>query len=338
MRRRLAALALLMLAACARPPVQDEVTIEFFDGDPIVVTAETRFELNPKNAEARKRVDAAREAALANTDMWAVRFSRLVPEVDLVTLRRSRGALESVTRSIRIPSGELHRVFSDVNVTIDVSRGDGYRELALYPGTSLRATREQMRFFEEELAAWSRDVARYVTAVRKLYDYLDEHPARAEFVFAYIVNEKVDPLLGPTEEEEPLLTAVTVAMEKIATRVDAQESRADTFAETADLMFNPFPARMTIRVPGEVLAKEGFAKSQELVIEPVDLMAAIGRLEGKWISPDPLALLLREEAPAAAQLAKMPRRAEVVADARDVAAAVREQLARPRAYIVRWRD
>ncbi|HUP61345.1 MAG TPA: hypothetical protein VNA69_13085 [Thermoanaerobaculia bacterium] len=340
MRRFAALLALLVPAACGRPPVQDEVTIEFFgDSDAVVVTAETRFELHPRNVEARKRVDTAREAAQSNTDAWTFRFSRVVPEAELVTLKRNRGALESVTRSVRIPSNDLHRVFADVNVTIDILRGDGWRELAMYPGTSSRATREQQRFFEDELAAWSRELARYVTAVRRLYRYLDEHPQRAQFVFASIVNEKVDESIGPTEEEEPLLLAVVDAIEAIAKRVDAQETRSDTFAETADLMFNPFPARMTIRLPSDVLAKEGFAKpGKDLVIEPIDLMAAIGKLEGRWISPDPLALLLREEVPPAAELAKMPRRAELVSDWRDVAAAVREQLARPRAYVVRWRD
>lgn len=340
MRRGLAPLALVVLAACGPPPVQDDVTIEFFDErELVVVTAETRFALSPRNMEARKRADTAREAAQANTDQWSARFSRVIPELERVTFQRNHGTLESVNRSIRIPSAELHRVFSDVNVTINVTRGERWRELAMYPGTSARASREQQRFFEDELAAWSTDIARYMTAVRHLYRYLDRHPSRAQFVFAQMVNEETDPLLGPGEEEQLLLDAVSEAMEAVALRMDTQESRADTFAETADLLFNPFPARMTVRVPGEVLAKEGFDKAaRDLVIEPVDLLETIGKLEGRWISPDPLALLLREKAPTAAELARMPRRAEVVTHPGDITKALRELLARPRAYVVRWRD
>jgi hypothetical protein len=108
-----------------------------------------------------------------------------------------------------------------------------------------------------------------------------------------------------------------------------------------DLIFNPFPARVTIRVPGDVLASEGFrksGKSGDLVIEPIDLFAAIGELEGKWISPDPLVALLRDERPAPEDVAKLPRKSEAVVSGGEVARAIRDQLQRPRTYSVRWRS
>jgi len=334
------ALCALLLAACAQPPVRDEVTIVFSnDSDSVLVTAETKFELNARNSESRKRIETAREAAQSGTDAWSFRFGRLSPESERFTLQRDHGALESVSRSVRIPAEDLHRAFSDVAITINVLRGDGWRELAMYPGVSGRATREQQRYFNEELNAWSADVARYFNAVARLYSYLDEQPERAKYVFAAIVAGKEEDAPPVTEDEEPLVTAVLDAMEKIASRIDQQNARAETFAESADLVFNPFPGRMTVRVPGDIIATDGFEGSgKELVIEPIDLFKTIAGLEGRWISPDPLAALLRDEIPTPEQLAEMPRRVTPVSSSSDVAAALREQLARPRSYVVRWRE
>lgn len=339
MRRALVVL-LLFVFACANPPVQDTVTIQFSDDSNLVtVTAETRFEMKPANDQVRKRVDAAREAAQANVDAWSMRFGRLTPESERVTLQRTKGALERVTRSVTIASDELPRVFSDVAITMNVVRGDGWRELSIYPGTSGRATREQQRQFDEELTACSRDVSRYFAAVRHLYSYLDDHPGRAKYLFAAIIAGKDEDRPPVLDDEKPLVDAVVDSMLMIAERMDEQNARAETFAESADLIFNPFPARMVVRVPHDPVTTEGFAKgSKELVIEPVDLLLTIASLEGKWISPDPIAELTAEQAPTADQLAAMPRKAEPVASSSEIAAALREKLARPRAYIVRWRD
>src|ERR1044071_1423486 len=293
------ALCALLLFACTNPPVQDTVTIQFSDDSNLVtVTAETRFELKPANDQIRKRVDAAREAAQANVDAWSMRFGRFTPESERVTLQRSKGVLERVTRSVTIPSDDLPRVFSDVSITMNVVRGDGWRELSIYPGTSGRATRDQQRQFDEELTAWSRDVSRYFGAVRPLSRYLDDNPGRAKYVFAALIAGKDADRPPVLEDEQPLVDAVVDSMVMIGERMDAQNARAKTFAESADLIFNPFPARMVVRVPRDPISSEGFAKgSKELVIEPVDLLSAVAGLEGKWISPDPIAELTAEQAP-----------------------------------------
>jgi hypothetical protein len=173
---------------------------------------------------------------------------------------------------------------------------------------------------------WSNDVAKYFTAVDHLYDYLDENPHRAEAIFTALLSEKE---VAVAEDEEPFLKAVLDAMERIADRMDEQEGDALTIVEEADLIYNPFPARMTIRVPRE----------DDLVIEPVDLFAAITALEGRWISPDPLALLLNEKNPTAEELAALPRVSKPVVNGGEIAGAIREQLAaRPKTYSIRWRD
>ncbi len=336
--------ALLLVASCARFPVTDEVRIQFSDsGESVVVTADTSFEMNPANELMRRRVDVARAAAIANNDPWAVRFAGVRASADSALMRRDHGVLEHVTRSVTIRPDDLQLVFADTNITVKTLHADGWREVSFYPGSSTRATREQQRQFNAELEEWSWSIARYFRAVHDLYSYLDRRPQRAKWVFAAILGERnadnSDPVL--LEDEQPLVAAVTTAMEEIAARMDASEGRAATFAEEADLLFNPFPARVTIQVPGTVLASEGFiaaSKGTELVIEPVDLFGTLGSLEGKWIAPDPLAALLREQALTSDQVAVLERRSTSSVSSVDIAREIRTQLERPRAYTVRWRE
>src|SRR5687768_267401 len=104
--KRLAVIALLMLAACGRPPVRDEVTVQFHDDrEEITVTAETWFDRGTSN----QRVEAARDAALRGFDPWSVRFARMDPKYEEITFARQQGELERVTRRIHIPADDLQR-------------------------------------------------------------------------------------------------------------------------------------------------------------------------------------------------------------------------------------
>lgn len=334
--------ALLLVTACAQPPVQDEVTIDFSGEDGTVfVTAETRFELDPKSAFEKARVDSARAAAVAQTDPWAARFARISPESERHSTQKQRGALERVTRAVRIRDEDLQVVFADTNITVNVTNGDGWRELAFYPGASGRASREQHARFNTALLQWSESIARYYTAVHHLYSYMDRNPQRAQFMFASLLDEKgadgVVPALA--EEEQALVDRVLEAMDAIAAKMDEQEGRALTFAEDADMIFNPFPARMVVRVRGDVISHDGFTKSNDnLVIEPIELFTSISALEGQWITPDPLAAILKDETPTSTQLAAIDRKSTLSVDASDIAEGVRKQLARSPSYVVRWRE
>jgi hypothetical protein len=183
-------------------------------------------------------------------------------------------------------------------------------------------------------------VARYFESLHHLYSYLDDQPQRARYVFAALVNEKGEDGSEPlvSEDEEPLVNGVLASMEAIATRLDAQQERGASLAEEADLLFNPFPARITVRVPGDVLASQGFPTEGDLVIERVDLLSVVAELEGRWVSPDPLSLLLRDTTPTAAGMASLPRHAASVVSPGEIADAIRERMVRPRSYVVRFRD
>ena len=52
-------------------------------------------------------------------------------------------------------------------------------------------------------------------------------------------------------------------------------------------MFDPFPARLTITVDGQVLESQGFlAEPRFFERANVDAWNALKSLEGRWISPD----------------------------------------------------
>lgn len=343
MRMRFAALCLLLaIAACRRPPT-DEVTIDFRgEGETVAVTAVTAIPANPSNEAMRRRYETARAAALANTDAWAVRFARVRAAEDSATFHRERGTLTRVTRTATIPPDDLQLLFADANITVKTFHGDGWRELAFFPGSSTRATREQQRQFDAELMAWSREASAYFRAVHDLYRYLEHNPGRARWLFAAVFSEQNEDgtPVAVLEEETPLVEAVQLAMSNIADRMDAREGEAETIDEEADLIFNPFPARVVIRTPGSVLSSEGFTATNDgaPAIEPIDLYAMLTALEGKWISPDPLAALLRDEKTASSELADAERRSTALVTDRDIANELRARLQRPKSYVVRWRE
>jgi len=335
--RRVFFVGALLVASCTRGPISDHVTLAIEKNDRVLVTAQTFFNDEDISTNARlSLLEAGRFAALNGTDAWSARFARVTAEDESVTFEKHGGQLDRVTRSVRIPSNQLQQVFSDVNITVSILNGPGWRELSFIPGGSIRATREQHRHFEDALVSWSGAVARYFVAVDRLYDYMNANPQRAPALFTAILQEKSDEVTDAVAEEKPLVDHVTAAMEEIATRMDETEDGASTFAEEADLIYNAFPARMTVTLPGDVISREGFGK--ELEIEPIQLVESITGLEGKWISPDPLAALLREQPPTGSAMALIPRRSSSFVNSKDIADAIREKLARPRTYVVRWRD
>ncbi|HEX8155632.1 MAG TPA: hypothetical protein VF698_21040, partial [Thermoanaerobaculia bacterium] len=236
-------LVAIVFAACqSRQPVRDDVTIEL-DDKGATVTATTTFDLETPPA-ARGRVETARAAAIAGNDAWGIRFSRIAPDSERVIFDRRGGVLERVTRTARVSDPRnLQPFFADVSVLLDVTEGDGWRELSLYPGTSTRATREQQRHFDERLGEWSQAVARYMLAVHRLYAYLDANPSRAPYVFAAVFEVKGADGAPPAvlDDEEPLVAGVSRSADELLDRASAEEPGSLNLADEADLIFNPFP-------------------------------------------------------------------------------------------------
>ena len=78
-----------------------------------------------------------------------------------------------------------------------------------------------------------------------------------------------------------------------------------------------------------------------MAVKTVSALEAISMLEGRWISPDPLAMLFKSEdkataAEMAAVVAPVPRRAEVVVTPTEIAQAMVEKMRPAPRYRVRW--
>ncbi|HKS23715.1 MAG TPA: hypothetical protein VJZ76_13020 [Thermoanaerobaculia bacterium] len=337
--RRICAVALVALLAVACDPIpRHKLTLTFNDaGDRVTIEAETTLPAL-KDAKDRTRVEQLRDALIAGNDEWSLRFQHAAGEHERVIYERTRGDLNSVQRITTIDADDLQKFFYDLPITAKVTRGDGWAELAIYPGTSTRASRQDHEDFDKKMAKGAAAARRYINAVRVLYEYLDEHEQRAVYVFLEVYRDDDDP--NPPEVTKLEADLAKEVRESIDHILEIDWS-GDLMRE-ADLVSNPFPAEVVVHVAGEPLIVEGFTREQhDLVIKPKTLLEAIASLEGRWISPDPLAYALH--APGgltgpgpAGTISLLKRRAAPVVGFDEVLAGLREQLKPADRYRVRF--
>lgn len=339
MRRSLLAASIFLLAASCVTSVHHDLTLTFDErGEKVTVSVVTSLPAT-KDSRDPKRDEHVREEILAGRDEWSLRFANASPEAERVTFERARGELIGAEHVARIDVADLQKVFFDVPVSAVVTRGDGWAELAIYPGTSTRSTRQQRDDAEKKLRAYSHRAVRYFNAVRAMYAYMDTNPARAQEIFGALFRDPDDPQPSLINDEEHDL------VEGVRKSIDGMVKDADTGAleAEADLVFNPLPARIVVRIPGEPLLVEGFTRNTEgeLIAEPLWLIEAIASLEGKWISPDPLAFSIRPGGGGnpdseAAIIAAMPRQTASVVGEIEVADALVQKMRPAARYRVRW--
>ncbi|HEV2722714.1 MAG TPA: hypothetical protein VG323_22005, partial [Thermoanaerobaculia bacterium] len=288
-------------------------------------------------AKDRAAVERLRDALLGGTDEWSIRFQHAAPERDRLEYDRTNGELSEVRRSATLDADDLQKFFFDLPVTVKVVRGEGWAELGIYPGTSDRATRAQRDAFESKLNEGAGAARRYINSLRVLYEYLDEHPQRARDVFDALFRDDDDPrLIVGTKTEVELVTAARSAMQKV---LDVDWS--GEVSRDADLTSNPFPAELVVRTPSEPILVEGFTREERnLVIRPKTLLEAVAALNGRWVSPEPIALALSHPEMKTEEMvdffANSPRHAEPVVGMNEVLSSLREQLKPKDRYRVRF--
>lgn len=313
--RRLLPVLVVLLAACdARPPIATHIKLDF-------------------TAEDRVRVTGT----APNDDELAGRFAVADPDDERIVIDKKRGAIQRVEHSGTIERFALQRFFTDVAVTIKFDRGYGWSELAIYPGASMRATRPQRERTAAMLLAFSEDAASYVESMSALYRYLDANPQRAEIVFHLLTGEPSDEV-SSIAEEEALIEHAREEMNRLRKRVERRQGDAAAIAAEVDLVYNPFPHDISIRVPHEIVSSENFERRGDdvLVIPRPSVFDAVAMVSGKFISPDPLAMILRGEPTDYQEMARLPRRAAQVVTAADIARAFEEKIKPPSVYRVRW--
>lgn len=305
---------LLGLAACFDPPVRESVRLRFLaDGVAIVTGA---VEINPlaqgeKNPALDRRLSDLRRDLLAGLDPWAQRFEAIDPAAERFTWEKHLGLLTGAKRSAVLDEpAKLRSVFADtaLAVTYEV-RQDGVAELTIVPGAPSQATRKQRKDLERILDAWSADVAEYLAATADLYDWLEDNPTRAEVcmqaLFGDVLAEEED--APPEEETEQELSAeeqkrvdrVQEAMTKVLDVLLIPKGQDRSIDELSHLVYDPFPAPLSIQLPDEPLEVEGFeASGSEDRVWSVDtpgLWAALRSLEERWVAPDPVMIYVEHK-------------------------------------------
>jgi hypothetical protein len=303
-RRRLAlAFALLLLAGCFDPPVKESVRLRFFPNGAVAVTDTVELDLlkeGENNPALERRMSDLRRDLLDGMDPWARRFASIEPAAERLSWEKRLGTLASARRSALIAEPEaLRDLFGDTSVAVSYKLAeDGTAELTLVPGVPAQATRRQRKDMELAVEEWSGRVAEYLAATGDLYAWLEDNPSRVRPCFRELFRELT--LVEAEEVEEEQLSAeeqkrvqrVGDAMEKVFDVLLVPRGQDRSLDELSHLVYDPFPAPLSIQLPGEPFEVEGFEKSgQEEKVWTVDspgLWTVLRALEEHWIAPDPV--------------------------------------------------
>jgi len=318
-RTRIALLALLCLplTACFEEPIREHLHLSLRGDGPVVVTVVQ--EVTPSNdigdnPELTDRLEESRDTIDYSLDPWSQRFALLEPLAEHVSIERVDGELRrSIHSGVLSSFDEVLRMVEADGLTGSLEVVDGRQDT------------------DRLLSEWSAVLAVYFESVVALYAHLDEQPNRAVPCFAHIFD-KHEGLgnTGPLEPvEENLVVRVKDAMEEVAFALMVPSGQAFSLNELTRLVYDPFPARLTIAVIGEVLGSEGLEAGADFFDRPpVDGWNALKSLEGRWISPDLVTAAAapvsddRQPDPDILVLASTPRRYFPPPDAAEVESAI----------------
>jgi hypothetical protein len=342
----------LVLSSCFEAPIRESLELRFLADGAVQVqsTSEIASTANlGDNPGLLRRVTEAQQQVLKGEDPWSARFAALSPAVEGFSWEKRDGEVQKAVRSAIVARPEsLARFFADTPLEVSYEIREGTAELVMTPGRADRATRQQRRALDQALDGWSGAVARYLAAVGGLYDYLEDHPDRATPCLGSLYSSLLpdgerkhrDDLTGPESER---MDRLDDAMGAVAEVLRVGEGQDHSLDEISHLVFDPFPARLTVQLPGAPLEMEGFAaKGKELTAAGPGLWQALSALQGRWVSPDPILLHLdaegreRKEPVQLSEILRQPRRAEAPPSALEVRQEIERRLQPARVYRATW--
>lgn len=307
--RRLLALSALGLVftSCFEPVIRERLFLDFASNGYARITAEVELAgmAAQTNDAVRRRLLEAEQALLTGGDPWTTRFAALEAAAERFSWEKRLGSLHAARRAALVTEPEeLARFFdsTDVGASYRLDEELGQAELVLAPRPSSRAGRRERRLVEKGLSQWSGAVAKYLSEVASLYAYLEEHPEEQRTCLGHMYDD----LLSPEEKEElpPLagenderLDRLGDAMLAVLDALQVPEQQEMSLDELSRLVFDPFPAEVKVSPPAAPEQVEGFVEAADgsLEVPRLSLWAALGRLSGRWISPDPVFTLLELE-------------------------------------------
>jgi hypothetical protein len=349
-RAGLIVLCCLPLTACFEEPVREHVHLTIRDDDPVIVTVVQEVassDVARGNLKLAYRLDESRDTIEQNLDPWSRRFALLSPLAERLSVERLEGELRRSIHSAVVPSfDEAVRLIEADGLTGSLTRVRGSSEVQLYPTGGSRATYLQRQDVERRIEEWSEILAVYFEAVADLYAHLDERPDRAVPIFAHIFDKHEGlGVTGPLDEaEEELLARAKTAMEEVSFALLVPDDDAFSLNELTRLVYDPFPARLTIAVEGQVLSVKGWIEEDGFFERPaVDAWNALRSLEGRWISPDLVTAVAapvsedQQPDPDVLLFASLQRRFSTPPASDEVEAAIQAALVPEDELILRWR-
>jgi hypothetical protein len=356
----LASLSIFAFVSCFDPPVREELRLRFLRNGAVVATSTVRiFDPEESNPALARRLAETRRAILDGSDSWSARFAAAEATAERFSWEKRLGSLRSATRSAVFaePAG-LEAFFRDTSVSVTysinypVKSEQGTAELAIVPGASTRATRKQWEDTQKTLEAWTAAIAEYLKAGESLYAYLDDHPDHARTCLGTLFAERLSEeeakgLEALTPEDERHVARLDEAMRKVLEVLAVPSGDAYSPDEVSHLVYDPFPARLTVKPPGAPLEVEGFLPGEggALTVPSPGLWEALRAIEGRWLSPDPVLFYVesaRQEEKTGIDLDAFLRRprqaapAHLLPSGREVRAAVEERLKPAPLYRARW--
>jgi hypothetical protein len=297
-----AAVAVLLLAGCFEEPVSHRLSLCFVGGDAVLVSVVTTLapgDSAEDNPALQRRLTEERRTLDDGRDEWRARFAALEAPVTRLVVEEKDGEVVSAERRALVDPVKLGAFFADTGVAASFMVRENEAELQLVPGPSARATRDQRERVGAALAEWSQAIADYLAACGGLWRYLDKHPARAcpclASLMSSVISDEARRQAGETTgDEKALVEEVEEARDAVFTVLSVPEGEAETLDELSRLVYDPFPARVTVVLPGPPIEVEGFAtRGAVLEVGGLGLWAALERLEGRWLAPDPALVTLR---------------------------------------------
>jgi hypothetical protein len=283
----------LPLTACFEEPVQEHLHLTILPGGPVVATVVQQVapsERGRDNPQLTGRLEESRASLEQELDPWSQRFARLTPIAEHKSLEISEGEVRRAIRSAVFRSFDhaVQLVEAD-GLTGNLIDSGSYQELSLFATGGSRATYSQRQQAERLLTEWSTDLADYFSSTIELYVHLDRHPDRAEPCLAHVFDKHEDTeATGPlTTIEGKLVVRVKESMERVAEALLVPDGEAYSLNELSRLVYDPFPARLTIAVESAVLDSVGLIAREGYYERPaVDVWSALIALEGRWVAPD----------------------------------------------------
>jgi hypothetical protein len=344
-----------LILSCFDAPILQELELLFNADGSVKVRAVTSIRSSWRstdNPRVTARLDAISHDILHEQDLWARAVRAMGPERERISHYFEEGVLVSSTRqALATDPRAVEKLFLPTPVSAFVRQDERTITLELVPSGATDATYRQKRKVEEATETFAASVALYLGTLADVYARLDEHPSEVRAAMASLLDiSDEDADSGElSDERRRQLDLVDEASNGLAELLNVSGGEAYTLDELSRLVYDPFPAPVTIEVAGDVLESEGFVSGGEgrFATQRHSLWDALSILSERWVTPLPMVAVVAalraapspdevDEESLLESVLAAPRWVNYVPDEAEVRAAIIQQLRPPKYYLMRW--